>query len=642
MILDAPYGEWVSPLTAELMVSKNIQLQEMAVADDGIYWIEGRPTEKGRAALVFCHKSGLKEDLQPAISLRSRVHEYGGGAMAFAKGLLVYCNDSDRYVYVWDKSKSPVALTNDSNSRYADFAISGSFVIAVCEKHTPGQSPDNMLVSIPIDGSMKISVIHKGHDFYSSPRLSNDGKKIAFIAWDFPNMPWDGSYLYTADVDKDGTLSNAKKVAGKLDESVCQPLFSMDGTLYFMSDRTGWWNLYSVKNGNIESVCPMNKECALPPWVFKMSNYAFVSYKGQDSILLTYCEKGQDKLGVVNLTTKELITLPLDYNLIRNLVAKDKKAYFFGATSKSPSELVELDIDSGSTVVITKSSDLFLEESLFSLAKPIMYKSSKGQDVYGFFYPPHNPSFKCTNEKPPLIVRCHGGPTAHNHAALSLDVQYWTTRGFAVVDVNYSGSTGYGREYRNRLNGNWGVSDVEDCLTIAKGLSNDGLIDESRVVIRGGSAGGFTVLAALTQSSFFAGGTSYYGVADLELLAKDTHKFESRYLDQLIAPYPKEADLYKKRSPLTNVASITSPLLILQGSDDPVVPLNQSQSIYDALLEKGNDVAMIVFKGEMHGFRDSKNIKQALESELSFYGQILNIKLSEKLPAVELKQPQTR
>ncbi len=613
MAMIAPFGSWESPITTDLIVSGSISFNEMQADDEALYWTESHPKEKGRAVLI--RYDGNETSLAPETNIRSRVHEYGGGAFCLSGGKVIYSNDADRQLYTLENGK-PKRLTDAPNSRFAD----GCGTIWVCEEH--GKEVKNSLVQVDEKG---IHELAEGHDFYSSPRLSPDGKKLAFITWDFPYMQWDSSTLWLADLGEDGKLHNLQSICSGADQSVCQVQWSPDGVLYFISDRTGFWNIYRYQNGRIENLCEVDAEFGVPAWVFGRPTYTFLP---DGRIVCMYAIQGIDHLGLLDPKTKHLTDLKQPFTSIHNLVTYLGKVYFFGASPTKPTSIICYDPKTNKCETIKQSSSLPLTEDWVSTPEVIEYPTQDGKTGYAFYYPPKNPNFRAPNgEKPPLIVKVHGGPTARTYAQLSLETQYWTTRGFALVDVNYGGSTGYGREYFKRLEKNWGIVDVEDCISAAKLLVEKGLADPDRLLIRGGSAGGYTTLAALAFHDFFAGGTSYYGISDLELLYEETHKFEALYNDILIGPYDKAREQILARSPINSIDNIHVPVLLLQGADDKIVLPNQSERIYEALKRKGVPVGIIVFEGEGHGFRQASNIKRALDAELYFYTQILGIEL---------------
>ncbi len=622
MTMTGSFGSWESPITSDLIVEDAIRFNDMQAGEDFLYWTELHPNEKGRCALVrFDGKT--ETPLLDEVSVRSSVHEYGGGAFSVRNGKLIYSNDADLQLYALDGGK----LTDEEACRFAD----GCGSIWVVEKHDG--EVENFLALLGKEG---VQVLASGHDFYSSPRLSPDGKQLAFITWDFPNMQWDNSTLWLSDVGEDGQLHHLSPVTGGSDESVCQVQWSPDGILHFVSDKTGFWNLYRFKNGLVENLCEMDAEFGIPAWVFGRPTYAFLP---DGNILCSYTIKGVDHLGRIDPDEKVLQDLGQPFTWISNLIYFKEKVYFYGATPTAPNAIIAYDPKENTYEIVKQSSRLPITEQWISMGEVLEYPSMDGKVGYAFYYPPQNPNFQAPKgEKPPVIIQCHGGPTSCSPTHFMLNVQYWTSRGFAYVSVNYGGSTGYGREYFKRLEKNWGILDVEDCISAANTLVDKGLADPKRLVIRGGSAGGYTTLAALAFHNVFAAGTSYFGVSDLELLYLDTHKFEAQYTDILVGQYPKEIDLIRKRSPIYHVDKISAPVLLLQGDEDKIVPPNQTFIIYEALKKKNIPVGMLLFEGEGHGFRQAPNIKRSLDAELYFYSKILGIELSNTFeePPVEI------
>lgn len=609
-MMSALCGSWTSPLTPEHLVQDAVSFQEIVCDGEDLYWTELRPKEGGRVQLLRMGPGKKPEDLLSDTSVRTRVNEYGGGAFTVHKGVVYFVNDKDQQIYTI-KNGSVQPLTRAPSLRFADFVASfdGKFLYAVCEDHA--KDCENTIVKIDAQGN--ISTVASGHDFFSSPRLSADGKKLSWVSWDHPNMPWDHTQLW---IDE-------KLVAGK-EESICAPSFSNEGDLHFISDRTGWWNLYRAREGKIEPLHQLEAEFTPPQWVFGRPSYAFVDLKKGKGVLAIYTREGVDHLALLIGGKLKKLTLP--FTAMRNLVVSKERAYFVGGSATLPTSLVKLDLNTHKYEIIKESFHFPLEKEWISQPKSLTFKTRHKDTSYAFYYPPKSLEFQpLKGEMPPLVVKCHGGPTAQVQPLLSLEIQFWTTRGFAFLDVNYSGSTGYGTEYRRRLYGTWGLRDVEDSIDAALYAVSQKLAHRDKLFIRGGSAGGYTTLCALAFHKVFAGGTSYYGVADPALLAQETHKFESHYLDTLIAPYPEKKEIYQERSPLDHVDQFSAPVLLLQGKEDLVVPVNQAEKMYDALKKKGIPVSLIIFDGEQHGFRIATNIKRSIEAELAFYSQLLNL-----------------
>jgi dipeptidyl aminopeptidase/acylaminoacyl peptidase len=513
----------------------------------------------------------------------------------------------------------------------------------VQEDHTKGdREPTNSLVSISLNNGEDVQVLASGYDFYSSPRLSPDRSQLAWISWNHPNMPWDGTQLWVAPINPDGSLSEAECVAGGADKSIFQPEWSPDGVLYFVSDRSGWWNLYRWLPpmpegglGGVEPLCPMDAEFGLPQWVFGMSTYGFES---ANRIICTYTKKGSWQLASLDLQTKQLDVIETPYTDISSLQVASGRAVFIAGSATEPTAIVQIDLATQQIEVLRQSSQLKIEPGYLSTPQEIPFPTENGLIAYAFFYPPQNQDYTPPKgEKPPLLVKSHGGPTASVSSTFNLKIQYWTSRGFGFLDVNYGGSTGYGREYRQRLNQQWGIVDVDDCANAAKYLAEQGLVDSERLAITGGSAGGYTTLCALTFRDVFKAGASHYGVSDLEALATDTHKFESRYLDGLIGPYPERKDLYEARSPIHFTDQLSCPAIFFQGLEDKIVPPNQAEMMVAALKAKGLPVAYVAFEGEQHGFRRAENIKRALDGEFYFYSRVFGFEPAETIEPVAIE-----
>ncbi|MBP9500725.1 MAG: S9 family peptidase [Candidatus Promineofilum sp.] len=622
----APYGSWNSPITSDLLVGGTISLSQPWVDGDAIYWVEGRPSEGGRNVIVRL-ASGRQEDVTPAgFNARTRVHEYGGGDYTVHDGVIYFSNFADQRLYRQPIGGAPEAITPAVSLRYADaiFDPARNRLICVREDHrTEGREAINTLVAIPTTGGEQ-TVLAEGHDFYATPRLSPDGHRLAWLTWDHPNMPWDGTQLWLADVAGDGSIGNKRLVAGGPTESVFQPAWSPDGVLYFISDRTGWWNLYRLNGDAAEALAPMEADFGMVQWVFGLGTYIFTS---PAELICSYTQDGHSFMAHLDTTTKALSSLDVSGTLLypshSRIVAGDGFVVYIAASPTQPQSVVRYDLATGASEVLKRSTDLAIDEGYISIAQPIEFPTEGGLTAHGYYYPPRNREYTAPNgERPPLVVLSHGGPTSATTADFSLARQYWTSRGFALLDVNYGGSTGYGRAYRQRLNGNWGIVDVDDCANGARYLVEQGLADGDRLIIRGGSAGGYTTLCAITNRDVFKAAASHYGVSDAEALAQETHKFESRYLDNLIGPYPASRDIYMKRSPIHVADRCTAALILFQGLDDEVVPPNQSERMYAAVRRRKLPVAYVAFEGEGHGFRQAKNIKRAMEAELYFYGRV--------------------
>jgi dipeptidyl aminopeptidase/acylaminoacyl peptidase len=633
----APYGSWKSPITSDLIV-QSIGLTEVRFDGEAVYWLEARPQEQGRNVIVCVDGAweGATDIVSEPFNVRTRAHEYGGGAWTIADGVLYFSNFSDSRLYRLGVGASePTPLTSapparDRHWRFADGTIDHRRHrwIGVREDHTGDGHPISTIVAVDLaqPSASPGRILAGGHDFVSSPRLSPDGRSLAWVSWDHPNMPWNGTILYLAELDKDGVIVGAPQaIAGGAAESICQPEWSPDGAdLVFVSDRSDWWNLYryTLATGAALPIAPMAAEFSRPQWNFGMSAYAFV---GPDRIVCSYLENGLGRLAVIDLTNGALRPLETPFTQFASVKAREDEVAFIGGAPNHPAAVIVLDLRSGRHRACRKATDILDRADLrirdyLSGVETIEFPTSNGRTAFGLYYPPHNPDYAApAGVKPPLLVRCHGGPTSAASSTLSLRIQYWTSRGIAVLDVNYGGSTGFGRAYRDRLHRSWGIVDVDDCINGAKFLVERGLVDGDRMAISGGSAGGYTTLAALVFHDVFRGGASYYGVSDVAALARDTHKFESRYLDWLIGPYPQEATLYRERSPLFNVERLSRPVIFFQGDEDAVVPPNQTEAMVEALRRRGTPVGYFLFCGEQHGFRKAANMQRALDAELYFY-----------------------
>lgn len=642
----APYGSWKSPITPELIMADAVGLSAPMIHGADTYWCEGRPTEQGRVVLVRRKPDGEICDVtQAPFNVRTRVHEYGGVSYWVTDDALYFSNFVDQRIYRLLPGDVPRPITPDVALRYADLtfdAVRGR-LIAVREDHRAGGEPINTLVSLDAERARDADrrggqVLVSGHNFYASPRLSPDGTRLAWLTWNHPNMPWDGTELWVAQVGADGDLVDAHIVAGGLSESVFQPEWSPDGELYFISDRTGWWNLYRWRAGQAEALYPLAAEFGLPQWVFGMSTYGFAS---DQKLVCTFFQDGRWRLAVLNLAALTLEEIATPYTELSSLRIAGDRVLFGAGSPTEPYSLVMFDLAERQFTVLRRSSSLTLDPGYLSIPQEIEFSpqaTQAGLPVYAYIYAPRNRDFVApVGEKPPLLVLSHGGPTGAASAAFNLDIQYWTSRGFAVVDVNYGGSTGYGRAFRQRLNGGWGIVDVDDCVGAALYLAGRGDVDPERLAIRGGSAGGYTTLSALAFHNVFKAGASHFGVSDLEALATDTHKFESRYLDNLVGPYPAQRDLYLARSPIHHTDGLNCALILFQGLDDQVVPPEQSRAMYEAVRGKGLPVAYLAYEGEGHGFRQAANIMRTLEAELYFYSKVFGFELADPVAPVAIE-----
>jgi dipeptidyl aminopeptidase/acylaminoacyl peptidase len=630
-----PYGTWSSPIAPADLARASVTLGYVRALDGVAYWIESRPAEKGRSVIVTSRGDGRITELTPnGFNVRTRVHEYGGLPYAVGRdGTSYFSNFSDQRIYACRPGTPPVALTPDGY-RYADFELNraGTVLFCVREDHTAGGEPKNAIVAVPTSGGSAGTVLFGESDFVAYPRVSPDGKRLAWIAWNHPDMPWNSTRLYVADLVPDG-LARITCIAGGPGECVLEPAWDIDGTLYFTSDRTNWSNLYRWRGADIEPVCNMQGEISHPLWVLGQTAYALT---GDGRAVVRRCINAQDSLCVVDLRTGALHTLDtpfVGFSSVTSL-SPDTAAAIAASPTQEPA-IVRIDLRTGAYEQLRAPGNLRLDPAAISRPEAIEFPTEGDRTAHAFFYPPQSSEYTAPEgERPPLIVKVHGGPTSHSRAELSLATQFWTSRGFAFLDVNYGGSTGFGREYRERLAGTWGVVDVADVVAAVKYLADRGRIDGNRVAIRGSSAGGFTVLAALAFHDVFRAGANYYGVSDLESLAHDTHKFESRYLDWLVAPLPEGRALYEARAPIRHLEQFRAPLITFQGAEDKVVPPGQSRAIVDALQRRGIPVAYVEFEGEQHGFRKSESIVSSLAAELAFYGEVFGFVPAGDLPTV--------
>lgn len=636
----APYGSWKSPITADLIVSGSVGLSQCFFDGQDIYWIEMRPTEGGRNVIVRRDALGRCFDVTPPpFNARTRAHEYGGGDYLAHEGVVYFSNFVDQRLYRKRAEGEPEPITAEGSVRYADGCLDvyRNRLICVQEDHSGTGEAVNTIAAIALEGGAGTgNVLISGNDFYSSPKLSPDGTHLAWLTWNHPNMPWDGCELWVGEVSPDGLLVNERWVAGGPHESIFQPEWAPSGVLYFSSDRNGWWNLQRISTaGEIESVCSMKGELGMPQWIFGMSSYAFAS---EDVVVCSHIEDGVSRLGILDTKSGKLKDVDCPFTDIQYVRTSRNKAVFRAGSPTEVASISTLDLESGAFETLRRSNDQDVFPAYFSVPRPIVFPTEAGLTAHGFFYPPQNPDYQAPdNELPPLIVKSHGGPTASATTALMLSVQYWTSRGFAVLDVNYGGSTGYGRQYRERLNRKWGIVDMDDCVNGARYLVDRGEVDGERLIITGGSAGGYTTLCALTFRNAFKAGASHFGVSDAEALARDTHKFESRYLDGLLGPYPERRDIYFERSPINFTDRLSCPVIFFQGLEDKVVPSNQAEKMVEAIKSKGIPVSYVPFAGEQHGFRQAQNIKRSLDAELYFYSRVFGFELAEEVEPVEIE-----
>lgn len=642
----APYGSWASQVAPELLVSGAAGLGDVWVEGDTVWWVESRPSEAGRVQVVRRDPDGTVTDLLPeGFSARTRVHEYGGGAVCVAAGVVYFSNWSDQRLYRLSGSGEPQALTAEPPEphgwRWADMrpVPGASWLVCVREDHSGAGEAVNEIVAVPLEGAGQVTVLFSGRDFVSSPRPRGDGSRLAWLCWDHPNMPWDTTELWVGDLafgPSSVSISGAHRIGGGDDESLVQPEWAPDGTLLVVSDRSDWWNVHRVDGvDELVSLAPMAAEVGQPAWVFGQARYGFSQPSGD--VVFTWSDSSGAKVGRVAPTGGELRVQSTPFLSLGAFRLSGDDVVAIGSSTASEPVVARLAGGDGAVTVLRPARELSLASELLSRPERLSFPTAGGRMAHAYLYRPANPDFVAPEgELPPVLVLSHGGPTSAANPAFSLGVQFWTSRGFAVVDVDYGGSTGYGRAYRNLLQGSWGVVDVEDCCAAADFLVAAGLADPARLAIRGGSAGGFTTLAALAFRSTFAAGANSYGVADLAALAADTHKFEARYLDGLVGPWPEAAALYEERSPLAHADRLACPIITLQGLEDEVVPPKQSEKLVAALAAKGIPHAYLAFAGEQHGFRRAETIVRALTAELYFFGRVFGFEPAGDIEPVEI------
>ena len=641
-----PYGSWTSPISAAQAAAQRSGRNQALVSRGLVYWTENRPDEGGRVAVMRKSPGRPPEEATPAgFNCRTRVHEYGGGAFLANGKTLFGSKFEDQRMYRIEPGSDPFPITPEppvaAGLRYADGRLSpdGKWIVCVRESHLADGEVRNEIVALQSDGSGEPRTLASGRDFYAAPRPSPDGKSIAWLEWDHPRMPWDGTELWLADLTSGRSLEHPRKLAGGPTESIFQPEWSPAGVLHFVSDRTGWWNLYRWAGEQSDALLPMEAEFGSPAWNFGYSHYAFLS---NGRIAAMYSKDGLDHLGWI--PPDGGAWTPIETGLTSfnppgvHFDPVSGRLLLVGGAPDRPPAVYAMEIESGKLENLSAFDSELPDPSYLSRPRPISFPTIGGQVAHALFYPPQNGDHQApSGTLPMLIVISHGGPTSSTSSEFYLPLQFWTSRGFAVVDVNYRGSTGYGRAYRELLRGTWGVFDVEDCIAAARFLIDQEEADPERLIIRGGSAGGYTTLCALTYHDEFAAGASYYGVADLEALARDTHKFESRYLDSLIGPYPAAIELYKQRSPIHFAGQLACPVILFQGLEDRVVPPAQAEIMVEALAAKGLPHAYLAFPGEAHGFRQADNVRRALEAELYFYSRIFGFDLPDQPQPIEIK-----
>lgn len=629
-------GSWTSPLSPSLVAQAALAFGDVQVHGGQVYWSERRPSERGRSVVMTLKDQTVCDLLPSPYHARSRVHEFGGSSFSVGHNALFFSNFKDGHFYALSPDGVCTDLSRKKGHHYADplFDPKRNLIYAIEEEHTSQGEVINRIVKIDPTGQREVETVCEGCDFYASMTLHPDGDQLAFLSWNHPHMPWDQTELFIAKLNSDGKALQLELVAGKAKESIFQPLWSQEGVLYFISDQTGWWNLYQVKQGGAKPCYPVEAEFGDPQWVFGLSRYAFLK---EGEIAAFYTEKGVDTLSLIDPKKKQLTPIDLPFTEYRHLRASGDTLFFIGASPSTLPALFSYDTKTHTLQTVRENSQVPIDSGYLSCPETLTFPTRNRKEAFGFYYPPKNKDFsKLEDEKPPLIVKCHGGPTARTTSSLKLSVQFWTSRGFAFLDVNYGGSSGYGRAYRERLNGHFGKVDVDDCISGAHYLIARGAVDQHRLIIKGGSSGGYTALAALTFHSCFAIGASYYGIGDLEALTQETHKFEAHYFDTLIAPYPEHQEQYRENSPLNHTDKLSSPIIFFQGDRDNVVPPSQSKKMFEALKEKGIPTAYLLFQGEGHGFSQKETIQSTLNAELYFYSKILRFELKEPLTPIPI------
>lgn len=630
----APYGSWPSPISTELITADAIGLVGGCVDDESVYWVESRATQRGRASLWRQNLDGSRSELTPDHNVRSNVHEYGGGAWSVANGVVAFVELPSQVVYVIEGDAVPRPIVVASAFRYGGLVVvpGDRAVYAVREDHTDSDIECvNALVRLELDTYNEGfgTVIASGADFYSQPAVSDDGR-IAWFEWDHPDMPWDATRLVVAEADG----SEQVVIAGGPGESAIHPSWAPDGSLCFCSDRTGYWNLYRWDGSQVTALHQDPYDCCFAPWVFSGAPYSILD---ADRVAISLWVDGLPKVGIVS--DGGFTALPIDATSAE-LGGSGVRTIAKIGHSAAAGELALVDWDASSVVPLMRS--WATELPYVSVAEQLTWDGPEGP-VHAWWYPPMNPDVVAPDgELPPVIVESHGGPTGYSTADLNLSYQFWTSRGIGVLDVNYGGSSNYGRAYRNRLQGQWGVVDVRDCIDAVRVLVERGLADPARIAIMGGSAGGYTTLQSLVSSDVFGAGLSDYGVSDLATLATDTHKFEAHYTDRLVAPWPEGRALYELRSPIHHLDQLNSPMLLQQGLDDRVVPPSQAREMAAAVHEKGLPVALVMYEGEGHGFRRAETVKASLNAKLSFLGQVFGFAPAGDVPRLAIDNLEPR
>jgi len=634
------YGSWESTITPEKITEGGLRFSEIRSSGSDLYFLEGRPEESGRYVIVKQASDGKISDAIPKeFNSRNAVHEYGGGSYAVGQKNIYFTNWNDQRIYkVNGENVNPITKEPpfEKSIRYSDLTLSidEEWLFCVRETHFEKEEAKNELVAISTTENSQI-VLCTGRDFYSSPRINPTNKEICWLEWDHPNMPWDGTELFIANFDLDG-LSEIKFIDGSKNISIIQPEWSDSGELIYISDESGWWNLKKYSENTTATILDEETDHGEPAWNFGVRTY----FLKDDYIYLRGSSKNNNKglIRKINISGEIIEEIEVLHTSIGGLTHHENKALYIGASPVSNSEIVSYDLMKKNEETIKESNPVKIDIEEISIPEEISFPTTQNAIAYGYFYKPKNKNFQGeSEEKPPLLVISHGGPTSATSNALNLSIQYWTNRGIAVADINYRGSTGYGKKFRDSLKGNWGVYDTDDCIAAVDHLSEKGLVDSSRVAIKGGSAGGYTTINALTFHDRFAVGATYYGIADLSVFIDDTHKFESKYLESLIGKYPEEKEIYYERSAINFTDQLSCPMIIFQGTEDKIVPPSQAEIMAQGLRDKKIPFSLIMYEGEQHGFRQSKNIISSLESELYFYSKVLGFKPFDKLNEIEIE-----
>lgn len=635
-----PYGTWPSPITAASLVAGARGISGLQFDRGWLYWTEARPDEAGRVTIMRWRDGTDPEQVLPApFNARTRVHEYGGSSYLVHEGVIWFSHFPDQRLYRFRVGETPRPVTPAVELRFAACQPDPARrrLICVREDHRGTGEARNTLVALPMAGEETEGlVLFDAADFVSAPSLSRDGTRIAFVSWNHPHMPWDETSLWSAGFDAAGGLQDLTRHNPDGGESVLDPQWAADGTLYAITDRDNWWSIHRVDGTAFTRIGHGERavEIGGPMWVLGSHHYRLIDDGG---IVAVITDRGIDSLIEIDPSGTST-RLPIPSVGIDSLLDTGEGLAMVCSYADKPAELIRFDRRRREIRTVRRSREASIDPAWVPPFRLVSFPTGSGElAAHGIYLPPHNPHVTAPADRPPpLIVMVHGGPTAVATPALKLNQLYWTSRGFAILDLNYRGSTGFGRRYRRALDGLWGVADVEDAVAGARWLAAQGLADPERLIIRGGSAGGYTTLAAHAFHHVFAAGTSLYGVSDLEVLARETHKFESRYLDRIIGPYPKQRELYRQRSPLHHLEGFTAPLLLLQGVEDRIVLPNQSEMVHEALRAKGIPTAYIAFEGEGHGFRKAENIIRALEAELYFYARILGFEPADELPPIAI------